>query len=111
MPNLIGWLVGFLSLATLMPLVAPATCADGWLSPSIGRRGACSRHGGVQRSVFGVLLVFSGSIALGMGAGALTASSQQRYQQWRATRRSPTPVWRHPALPPEISPTSRHISA
>jgi hypothetical protein len=23
------------------------TCADGWSSPSIGRRGACSHHGGV----------------------------------------------------------------
>lgn len=23
------------------------TCADGWASPSIGRRGACSHHGGV----------------------------------------------------------------
>ncbi|WP_405986931.1 DUF3761 domain-containing protein [Streptomyces sp. NBC_00872] len=25
----------------------PARCADGWLSPSIGRQGACSHHGGV----------------------------------------------------------------
>ncbi len=25
----------------------PAKCADGWSSPSIGRQGACSHHGGV----------------------------------------------------------------
>jgi hypothetical protein len=26
----------------------PATCADGWQSPSIGLQGACSHHGGVK---------------------------------------------------------------
>ena len=27
--------------------IGPTTCADGWHSPSIGRRGACSHHGGI----------------------------------------------------------------
>jgi hypothetical protein len=26
-------------------------CNDGWTSPSIGKQGACSHHGGVKKSV------------------------------------------------------------
>jgi len=29
----------------------PAHCADGWASPSISRRGACSHHGGVVAGI------------------------------------------------------------
>jgi len=36
--KLTGWLLG------------PVTCRDGWQSASIGHRGACSWHGGVDRS-------------------------------------------------------------
>ena len=31
-------------------ILGPATCRDGWASSSIGSRGACSWHGGVDRS-------------------------------------------------------------
>ena len=37
LPRFVAWVA--------MP--APAHCADGWSSPSIGRQGACSHHGGV----------------------------------------------------------------
>ena len=30
----------------------PRRCADSWNSPSIGRSGACSHHGGVSGSTF-----------------------------------------------------------
>jgi hypothetical protein len=30
--------------------LGPTTCRDGWDSPSIGRQGACSHHGGVDDS-------------------------------------------------------------
>lgn len=41
----------FASLCLLLAaLSGPPRCRDGWLSPSIGHRGACSWHGGVDRS-------------------------------------------------------------
>src|SRR5690606_35078339 len=39
-------IVGVAVLAS--PLNTASTCRDGWHSPSIGRPGACSWHGGVQ---------------------------------------------------------------
>jgi hypothetical protein len=42
----------------------PLTCRDGWGSPSIGRRGACSHHGGVVQSDGPVWIVL-GSLAAG----------------------------------------------
>jgi hypothetical protein len=45
-------------------LVGPATCRDGWRSHSIGRQGACSWHGGVDRSR-GSLVLFASVIAAG----------------------------------------------
>jgi hypothetical protein len=46
-------------------LSGPATCADGWGSPSIGTRGACSYHGGVAG---GGTLWFVVSIVVGFTA-------------------------------------------
>jgi ribosomal protein L37AE/L43A len=43
-------------------LVGPATCRDGWNSPSIGHSGACSHHGGVSRNstvLFGLIAGFA----------------------------------------------------
>jgi hypothetical protein len=44
----------------------PVTCKDGWASPSIGRQGACSWHGGVDRTRQN--LAFWGSVLLGFVA-------------------------------------------
>ena len=41
-----GWVV----LMLLSSLLVGAECADGWNSPSIGRQGACSHHGGVVKT-------------------------------------------------------------
>ena len=48
-----GWLVGAGTFVLLFALIGPiggAVCSDGWASPSIGRQGACSHHGGVSQS-------------------------------------------------------------
>lgn len=44
----------------------PITCRDGWPSPSIGRRGACSWHGGVSHGRDVLSLIY---VALGISAG------------------------------------------
>jgi hypothetical protein len=54
-------------------LLGPTTCRDGWESPSIGQRGACSHHGGVDRS--GDFLVWVAG-ALGVGAGFIFYASR-----------------------------------
>lgn len=47
--------------------VGPTTCRDGWHSPSIGRRGACSHYGGVGLNVGAVLATMvSGGVGLGV---------------------------------------------
>lgn len=43
---LTGWLLG------------PVTCRDGWASGSIGTQGACSWHGGVDRSRGGLFFLY-----------------------------------------------------
>lgn len=49
LPVLVGVSV-FAALTFLsLWLFGPATCRDGWMSPSIGIQGACSWHGGVER--------------------------------------------------------------
>lgn len=41
-------------------------CADGWLSTSIGRQGACSHHGGVETfiNIYGVISLIVGAIII-----------------------------------------------
>ena len=48
---IVGIIVFFGSMILLSILFGGAVCSDGWASPSIGRRGACSYHGGVNRTV------------------------------------------------------------
>ena len=65
-PFVVGLITFFASMIVLGLLVGPAACTDGWSSPSIGRQGACSWHGGVNH--LPEFLVLLGSIALGFGA-------------------------------------------
>jgi hypothetical protein len=58
------WLVGiglFFACRILLGIVfdLSAECHDGWDSPSIGIRGACSHHGGVDRSAAEGAFLFS----------------------------------------------------
>jgi hypothetical protein len=69
-PFRVGLLAFLLSLFVMSGLVGPATCVDGWHSPSIGRPGACSWHGGVDRSSGDAVLI--GSVFLGVVCAAAT---------------------------------------
>jgi hypothetical protein len=69
MPVIAG-LVAFLISFVLLGLVTgEAGCRDGWGSPSIGVRGACSHHGGVDNSSGRIR--WGLSIVAAIGAGAL----------------------------------------
>jgi len=46
-----------------MAIIGPVTCSSGWASPSIGKSGACSSHGGVAKWKGVLPLIFSGFIA------------------------------------------------
>lgn len=60
--------VGILLFFLLASLVPPARCNDGWNSPSIGRQGACSHHGGVKDyEALGMFIFF-----MSTGAGIFT---------------------------------------
>lgn len=67
---LVATLVFVLSILILSSLVSgPRECRDGWISPSIGKQGACSSHGGVapEKDAWVFLL----SVLLGGAAGWL----------------------------------------
>lgn len=61
-----GWIVGVGITFALGSLVPETTCSDGWRSPSIGRMGACSHHGGVKS--YGFLYIFILGISVGAGS-------------------------------------------
>lgn len=53
-----GFVAFVLTSVALHFVLGPPPCADGWVSPSIGRQGACSWHGGVShRATFLALCV------------------------------------------------------
>lgn len=52
-------------------------CNDGWSSPSIGRQGACSYHGGVRDSL--KVPIFVGSAFLGLWVYALTYGKLEKH--------------------------------
>ena len=45
----LGSIFGIATFAAVVPFQGKATCRDGWHSSAIGRSGACSHHGGVDR--------------------------------------------------------------
>ena len=47
-------------------MVQPTVCSDGWASPSIGERGACSWHGGVGTN-WSAILTSLFSVVGGLG--------------------------------------------
>lgn len=92
-PVAIG-LVAFVMAMTVIGMnMGPTRCNSGWKSSSIGRQGACSHHGGVNRTP-GTLRLLA-SMAVGIGAG-ITAQKLQ-------TPSSPAPTGpkprNHSAIP------------
>lgn len=58
-------------------LLGPLKCRDGWASASIGSQGACSWHGGVDRSRDGLSFIFMIGAGL-VGAGFYATRLAQR---------------------------------
>jgi hypothetical protein len=69
------WIASFIGLGYI---TEPAKCRSGWISPSIGRQGACSWHGGVDRS--GPRNRFFGSLAISISSGAAFIYIRRRLQ-------------------------------
>lgn len=69
---LVALIAGFGTFMTLATLLSHgAHCRDGWASPSIGHRGACSWHGGVARDGGGILYIIAGSFVAWLAYGLL----------------------------------------
>ncbi len=43
-------IAALLTYAAFRFLLGPYVCQSGWASPSVGTQGACSHHGGIDRS-------------------------------------------------------------
>ncbi|MEW6519285.1 MAG: hypothetical protein AB1461_07710 [Thermodesulfobacteriota bacterium] len=79
--TVIGLATGIIALFTFMDWVPETTCRDGWKSPSIGRPGACSHHGGVDYHGELRFLALIGSIICGFGAYYLFSSKEKKLKQ------------------------------
>lgn len=82
-PILTGIALFLFCVVGLNILFGPATCRDGWRSSSIGRQGACSHHGGVDRSK-GSIAFF---IAVVVGGGVGYSLYQKAEAEEREVRR------------------------
>jgi hypothetical protein len=69
--------------------VGPTTCADGWQSASIGRRGACSWHHGVGTN-WGALLAMLLSAGCGITVFVKLSEEPEKPKPPRATGAGPT---------------------
>lgn len=66
-PAAIGFAAFVLAMFVIGMNMGPTRCNSGWKSSSIGRQGACSHHGGVNRTPETLRLL--ASMAFGIGAG------------------------------------------
>jgi len=83
-----AWLAAiavFLVSCNGLRMVVHTTCGDGWHSPSIGRRGACSHHGGVDR-IAGNLVLFGSGAAAWLAWSYIENREERRRQKERDQR-------------------------
>jgi hypothetical protein len=78
------WFLGFCGFVATRTFLGSifdlrATCADGWRSSSIGIQGACSYHGGVDRSAASA--AFLASIAVGVVIGYIVHNRKVNTEQ------------------------------
>lgn len=95
------------ALALLGPLEGPPRCRDGWQSPSIGRPGACSWHGGVRRGGWsGVAAIALAGLSLYLAAGLQSGFVRRRETSFTTTpltsptQPPPPPQAKRPVLAP-----------
>lgn len=92
-PLAAGATVFLAALVLFVGQIPPATCRDGWQSPSIGLRGACSHHGGVERH--GGLYLLSVLLSSGLGFAAhrgLAAIIRRREERTFLATLTPPPA-------------------
>jgi hypothetical protein len=80
----------------------PSHCVDGWLSSSIGLRGACSHHGGVADDHWALPISVGGLLA---GAGGLFGGFK-----WQSRNNPKSAVEFEPVVLCEPPPPSRLTS-
>lgn len=81
--------IGLVIYCLIGSLEGPVTCRDGWQSPSIGIRGACSWHGGVDHT--GALMALLGGLIGGIIFGnyrarRLEAADAKRWLAFQKTQ-------------------------
>ena len=87
-PFAVGLATFYTSLIALS-LLWPMACADGWLSSSIGRQGACSWHGGISLfSRFSLYIVLPVSLALAFVSSRIAAGPAKKNTSVPAERQS-----------------------
>lgn len=95
--------VGFVTMLGLSilagQLLGPINCRDGWASSSIGRQGACSHHGGVDRSREGLVIIFM-IVGGGIGFAFYNSFLGERLDKPRQRPKPPTHRSPQPAPPP-----------
>lgn len=79
--TIFGWLSGICIFIGLSQLLPEVRCADGWASPSIGRQGACSHHGGVEGNDFYILLILGASIWAGISVSNMFSVNKDTDKQ------------------------------
>ena len=80
----IGVAAALAFLIAVRMLSGPTICADGWSSPSIGNRGACSYHGGVSREGSLWLLI---SVVVGFAAWGFADAKSPRTKREQEEKR------------------------
>ncbi|MER8918235.1 hypothetical protein NKI32_31150 [Mesorhizobium sp. M0761] len=101
-PIAVCFLTFIVSRIGLSPFVGVDVCKDGWHSMSIGRRGACSWHGGVGGLDHGNW-VLPATIALGVAAGFAWSALRAK---WSETA-TPVEEWGPVYVPQPEEPPSR----
>lgn len=104
-PFIMGAAAFFLTLVPLrIALWEPARCADGWASPSIGRSGACSHHGGVGH---GNPLPFLMSVLAGVTTGWLVSRGNRIPVRKPDEVEDEGPAPNYPPLPQHLLPVAQ----
>lgn len=60
MPLIVGFTTFLVLSFAGSAIIGPLSCNDGWQSPSIGKQGACSHHGGVNELPKYLVLIVAG---------------------------------------------------
>lgn len=104
MGRVLGWITGiacFVAMFAFLP--TGGGCRDGWNSPSIGRRGACSHHGGVDRSGNVFIFIYA-VVSTFVGMGVAESNGVRRIES-RYFPKPPPPPPPPPRAPrPHVSP-------